>query len=202
MTESAVPVRSGAKLVGFLRTGQVFRDKPSPEQFSRTAERLRALGFADTKRIEQAYYATPVVEPARYQASLGLLAVFSEQLAGISEEIALQQAHDEPVVISRVKKYIREHHAEELSLREVARAVNISASYLCRLFKRTTGINYNQYRAHVRLENARQLLLNPNLRIGEIAYAVGFQSLTQFNRVFKSIVGQSPSEYRATRRIA
>ena len=80
--------------------------------------------------------------------------------------------------------------------------MNISASYLCRLFKKTTGINYNQYRAHVRLENARQLLLKPNLRIGEIAYAVGFQSLTHFNRVFKNAVGQSPTEYRAARRTA
>jgi AraC-like DNA-binding protein len=46
------------------------------------------------------------------------------------------------------------------------------------------------------VEKAKNLLLNPNLRISEIAYEVGFQSLTHFNRVFKKIVRQSPTEYR------
>jgi AraC-like DNA-binding protein len=50
--------------------------------------------------------------------------------------------------------------------------------------------------ARVRLEDARNRLLNPNLRISEIAYDVGFQSLTQFNRTFKRVLGQSPSEFR------
>jgi len=48
----------------------------------------------------------------------------------------------------------------------------------------------------VRLEDAKAQLLNPNRRIGEIAYDVGFQSLTQFNRVFKRVFRQSPTEFR------
>jgi AraC-like DNA-binding protein len=48
----------------------------------------------------------------------------------------------------------------------------------------------------VRIEKAKNLLLNPNLRISEIAYEVGFQSLTHFNRVFRKITGQSPTDYR------
>jgi AraC-like DNA-binding protein len=47
------------------------------------------------------------------------------------------------------------------------------------------------------LEDARNQLLNPNRRVSEIAYDVGFQSLTQFNRTFKRIFGQSPSDFRA-----
>ena len=47
------------------------------------------------------------------------------------------------------------------------------------------------------LSKAKNLLLNPNVRVGEIAYEVGFQSLTHFNRVFKRILGQSPTEYRS-----
>jgi AraC-like DNA-binding protein len=49
----------------------------------------------------------------------------------------------------------------------------------------------------MRLEDARNRLLNPNLRVSEIAYDVGFQSLTQFNRTFKRVFGQSPTEFRA-----
>ena len=47
------------------------------------------------------------------------------------------------------------------------------------------------------MEKAKNLLLNPNLRVSEIAYEVGFQSLTHFNRVFKKIVGESPTYYRS-----
>ena len=47
-----------------------------------------------------------------------------------------------------------------------------------------------------KIEKAKNLLLNPNLRISEVAFAVGFQSLTHFNRVFKRILGQSPTDYR------
>jgi AraC-like DNA-binding protein len=64
------------------------------------------------------------------------------------------------------------------------------------MFKKATGINFTDYLSRVRTERAKNLLLNPNLRVSEIAYEVGFQSLTHFNRVFKRILGQSPTEYR------
>ena len=62
--------------------------------------------------------------------------------------------------------------------------------------KKVTGINFTDYVSRTRIENAKNLLLNPNLRVSEIAYEVGFQSLTHFNRVFKKVIGQSPTEYR------
>ena len=82
-----------------------------------------------------------------------------------------------------------------LSVGQVASAVHTSASYFCRLFKRTTGFNYTEFLSRVRIEKAKNLLLNPNLRVSEIAYDAGFQSLTHFNRVFKRIVGWSPTEH-------
>ena len=76
-------------------------------------------------------------------------------------------------------------------------AVNASTFYFCKMFKKGTGVNFTEYVCRVRIESAKNLLLNPNLRISEIAYEVGFQSLTHFNRVFKKTVGESPTEYRA-----
>ncbi len=57
-------------------------------------------------------------------------------------------------------------------------------------------MNFAHYVCCIRVEKAKNLLLNPNYRISEVAYEVGFQSLTHFNRVFKSVAGQSPTEYR------
>ncbi len=78
----------------------------------------------------------------------------------------------------------------------MARAVNMSAFYFCKMFKKVAGINFTDYLSRVRIERAQNLLLNPNLRVSEIAFEVGFQSLTHFNRVFKKITGQSPTDYR------
>src|ERR1022692_2875295 len=69
-------------------------------------------------------------------------------------------------------------------------------SFVCNLFKKATGLNFTEYLSQVRIEKAKNLLLNPNLRVSEIGYEIGFQSLTHFNRVFKHVLNQSPTEYR------
>lgn len=113
------------------------------------------------------------------------------------KDVSKNGGRAEPVEIWKARKFIEEHSGEELSLRKVARAVNISANYLSEKFKEVTGTKFVDYIAHVRVERARSLLQNSNLRISEIAFAVGFQSLSQFNRVFKNLTGLTPSQYRA-----
>ena len=85
---------------------------------------------------------------------------------------------------------------EELSLADVAKAAGASVFHFCKVFHKATGLKFTDYVARVRLEDARTQLLNPNQRISEIAYDVGFQSLTQFNRLFKRVFGQSPTKFR------
>ena len=59
-----------------------------------------------------------------------------------------------------------------------------------------TGTTFTEFVSRTRIEKAKNLLLNPNLRVSAIAYEVGFQSLTHFNRVFKKVIGESPTVYR------
>ncbi len=198
LTETAVPVRLGEKLVGFLQTGQVFRRKPTAAQFARVARQLAALGpAAPPEELEKAYFHTRVLSPTEHEAVVRLLSVFAQHLAVVSNQLVVRQEHPEPPMVTRAKAYIEEHQAEDLSLGEVARAVHASTFYFCKVFKRATGLNFTEYVSRVRIEKAKNLALNPNLRISEIAFAVGFQSLTHFNRVFKRIVGMSPTAYRA-----
>ena len=107
------------------------------------------------------------------------------------------QNRAEPVEIWKARKFIHEHFDEEISLMTVARFANISPNYLSEKFKRVTGLNFVDYVARARFEKACDLLRDRQLRISEIAFAVGFQSLSQFNRVFKRLSGKSPTEYRA-----
>jgi AraC-like DNA-binding protein len=117
-----------------------------------------------------------------------------------SKRVRLQNGdRAEPVEIWKARKFIEEHSSEELSLNRVAQAVNISGNYLSEKFKNVTGINFVEYVARFRFENACDLLEDIDHRISEIAFAVGFQSLSQFNRVFKKFSGRSPSQYRTVR---
>jgi len=114
-----------------------------------------------------------------------------------SKKIRLQNGdRAEPVEIWKARKFIEEHSSEELSLTRVAQAVNISANYLSEKFKNLTGVNFVEYVARVRFEKACDLLETVDRRISEIAFAVGFQSLSQFNRIFKKLSGTSPTQYR------
>ena len=106
----------------------------------------------------------------------------------------------ESVRIWKARNFIREHAGEELSLTRVAAAANTSANYLSEKFKEATGINFVKYVAQTRYEKAATLLRDGDLRVSEIAFATGFQSLSRFNRVFKKLSGKAPTEYRATAR--
>jgi AraC-like DNA-binding protein len=103
------------------------------------------------------------------------------------------------VRIWKARNYIDGHTGEELSLTRVAKAAETSANYLSEKFKEAVGINFVKYVARARYERAVALLGDVNLRVSEIAFAAGFQSLSQFNRVFKKFSGKSPSEFRAAR---
>jgi len=105
--------------------------------------------------------------------------------------------HAEPARIWKARCFILGHLGEELSLTRVADFVNISPNYLSEEFKRVTGSKFVDYIARTRVEKACELLTISNLRISEIAFEVGFQSLSQFNRAFKRLSGKSPTEYRA-----
>ena len=150
----------------------------------------------ERERMKKAYFATRVMPQSQQDSAATLLKIFAQHLSMLSNQVVVQQENAEPPVITKAKEYIRTHQTEELRLGQVAKAVNTSTFYFCKMFKKVAGVNFTDYLSRVRIEKSKELLLNPNLRISEIAYEVGFQSLTHFNRVFKRILGQSPTDYR------
>lgn len=195
LTDSAVPVKVGNQLIGYLQTGQVATGPLDTSHIKDLRDAARAWG-ADAEEAVDALRRTRQMEPERYQSALSLLEVFAGQLSDLANRMLIQGANREPALIRRAKEYIRQHFDEELSLAKVAQAVNASTFYLCKMFKKSTGLHFTDYISRVRIEHARQRLANPNLRVSEIAYDVGFQSLTHFNRVFRNVMGQSPTQYR------
>ncbi len=197
LCDSAVPVRVGENLIAFLQTGQVLVDRPSPARFRRAARQLVKWGAEiDQRQLEAAYFQTRVVTRKQYEAMLRLLTIFAQHLSTLSNQLMVQTSAAEAPAIARARTLIAERHSEELTLTSVAQSVNMSAFYFCKMFKKATGMTFTDYLARVRIEKVKNLLLNPHLRASEAAYEVGFQSLSQFNRVFRRIVGESTSSYR------
>ena len=198
LCDSAVPVRVGENLVAFLQTGQILLHRPRQSEFKKLTRELIKWGVdTDVKRLEEAYFQTRVLNKKQYEAVLRLLTIFAQHLALMSNQLMVTAGSGESPVMTRAKVYIAEHQNEELSLQQVAGSVNMSAFYFCKIFKRATGLTFTDYVARVRIEKIKNLLLNPHKRISEAAYEAGFQSLSQFNRVFRRVTGQAPTDWRA-----
>jgi AraC-like DNA-binding protein/ligand-binding sensor protein len=197
LCDTAVPVRLGDQLIAFLQTGQVFVRKPTPAQFERSLKLVTNGGPVPNRdELKDIFFQTRVLSPRQYESMVKMLSIFAEHLSILSNQLVVHNQNSEPTAITRAKEFIQDNFSEDLSLGQVAKAVNTSPFYFCKMFKRATGINFTEFVARVRIEKAKNLLLNPNLRISEIAFEVGFQSLTHFNRVFKKVLGRSPTDYR------
>jgi len=198
LTETAVPVPLGDRLIGFLQTGQVFRKEPSERQFQEIVKLVAEWGVdVGYRELREAYFGTRVVPGKQHASVVKLLSIFAQHLSILSNQILIQRDTAESPMIAKAKAFIREHHTERLCLAQVAQFVNTSSCHFCKLFKECTGLNFTDYVSLIRLDDSKTLLLNPHLRVSEIAYQVGFQSLTHFSRVFRNKLGQSPTQYRS-----
>ncbi len=198
LCETAVPVRVGQHVIAFLHTGQVLLQRPDRVKFKRIAATLLTWGAeVDLKKLEEYYLNTRVLTVNQYAALIRLLVDFAAHLASCSSDLILHGQHKESPAIAQARSFIADHSDEDLSLASVARVANMSAPYFSAKFKEVGGINFVDFVARTRVEKARNLFLNPDRRVSEVAFEVGFQSLSQFNRAFRKIAGQSPRESRA-----
>ena len=197
LTDSAVPVKVGDQILGYLSTGQVTLRKLTGDDFRRVVEWLKQGGAqAEWDDLERTFFQTRVLSRQQYEAVLKLLEVFAQHLSLAAEQIITQEMHAEPEMVQKARKFIEEHQGEGLALEDVAKAVNTSTFHFCKMFKRAAGMTFTEYLALIRVGKAKKLLANPQMRISEVAFEAGFSSITHFNRTFRKLTGQSPTHFR------
>ena len=195
--ESCVPIRIGTMTMGLLVAGEVTTHPPSQAKFDGIMTRLYEDGHSfDKARLRRAYFSVHPITRGQYEAFINLLEIFAAHLSLVANRIALHESDSADPAIRRAREYIHSHLEEPLALKEVARRANLSACYFSTKFRDSTGLAFTEYVATARVEKARRLLAIPGMRVSEIAFAVGFQSLTRFNRVFKDMTGCSPTRFR------
>lgn len=98
--------------------------------------------------------------------------------------------------INIVLKYIEENYYKAVSLEKAAEVVGLNPVYLSYLFKKIKKVNFSEYLNEVRLKNAKKLLKDSTLKIGEISEQIGYKDARYFSSLFKKRTGMSPNEYR------
>jgi AraC-like DNA-binding protein len=94
--------------------------------------------------------------------------------------------------------FIHTYYYENLALDEISKVANMSPSYFCRKFKEIYGKNYVKYLTEYRIEKSRQLILESDMSLSEIASRVGINDLSYFSKRFKEHMGLTPNQFRRT----
>lgn len=112
------------------------------------------------------------------------------------EEFINRSMHESRDEVTTVKNYIYQHYAEDLNLETLAEKVYLSSGYLSFIFKKETGMNLNRFIRVFRMEKAKELLCNSNMKVAQISEKVGFANVSYFCRSFREYYGSSPESYR------
>lgn len=99
--------------------------------------------------------------------------------------------------IKKVHEFVQRNFQRKISLDEISNLVNMTAVSFNRFIKKRTGKTFVSYVNSMRISYASRLLLEADLSVGEIAYKCGFNNLANFNRMFKKLKNNTPSEFRA-----
>jgi two-component system response regulator YesN len=122
-----------------------------------------------------------------------------ERFSQIHKRTAARNVPYDSNAISFIIKYLERHYNQDITLRSAAEQIFMNPSYFSTLFKKKTGINFIPYLQKLRIEKSKKLLLNPQYKIYEVATLIGFADEKYFFKVFKSLTGITPNEYRDKR---
>ena len=199
LTELALPIIVGGEHVATLLGGQVLRKKPGDQKAARLFRQLHKWGMhRQLARLKKAYRATPVVTDRQLNGAVRLLALLANQLADFAHRQTLLARRGDAEPVKKAKQFVNAHFAGPVSLRAIAGHVHLSRNHFCKVFKKSAGMTLTEYLSRVRVEKAKALLADSRFRIHEVADRAGFNSLSQFNRVFRRYATLSPTAYRAS----
>ena len=155
------------------------------------------VGIRERQEIHRAMELIPKEQknPGAYHEEYAR-GVLNMLLLLIAREERPEKAPERKSRIGEVIRYIHSHYQEEISLEMLAQMFYVSPYYLCREFKKSTNSTIVRYINVTRIMNAQRKFMETSKNITDISRETGFSNLTHFNRVFKSVTGMGPSQYR------
>lgn len=198
ITRLRLPVRAADSIVAWLTTQPVAVQGGEFQTFDGVSRAMlqNDATAAQVRAAGELYAQTPAVTPTRLKALETLLQVLAAQMSEVAEHLFLEATESEPITVRKAREFITKHLTEAMFLEDVARYAGVSAFHFCKVFKKHTGHTFTSFVNNTRVEHAKKLLMKPRYCVTEVAFDVGFQSLSQFNRSFRRVTSKSPTEYR------
>ena len=195
LVENIIPVFSEGNHIGTLVCGMFLPSPPSEEGFQEFLGHNRHMNL-DPTAARKAYFAAPYLPGQKLDDLMGLMAFFADYVCQMGRRIESLEQAGQPDEFTLAKRYIEDHFREDISLSQVADHVGLSPAYFCDRFGKVIGMNFREYLQQLRIEEARALLAQTDQQVTKIAFACGFNGLTQFNRAFRRRLKCSPTQFR------
>lgn len=143
---------------------------------------------AELSRTCEAFFYAPTVDDMVRQVL--------QKYECILSEMAKKRENQVNFIVASIKRYIESEYTNNISLTEIAEHACLSPTYVSQLFKKETGSNITDYITDLRIECAKTLLCDPQIKLYNVCSRIGFISPAYFSRLFKKHTGMTPSEYR------
>lgn len=198
LSATAVPVRVGSQTIGALVTAAFLPAPPDQQALNRIRHLLSREGIdLPATELAELARATPVILPERLSALVFILQAASEHVATQLDERPAAPAAGLPELAQQVCRIIHADYASPIGVEHLARVLGVSEAHLSRTFHQSTGLRIVEYIARYRIERAHEQLCATRAPVARVAAACGFQSVSQFNRVFRARYGESPRDARS-----
>ncbi len=198
MTSTSVPVRVRGRTVAYLHVGHVFLGKVAKANWGKLKKFLVKQNL-EPEACARDLSAAGRTEPAHYESAVRLLEIFALQLSDSLPSGGVSASYP---AVDKILQMIREDLEGDWTLAKAAGKAKMNPSYFSDTFRKSTGETFTACLARLRTERACRLLESTRLGIGEVAFAAGFRSISQFNRVFKKHKAVSPGQFRLSQSLA
>jgi len=138
------------------------------------------------RQIEAETYKNRIIEQTDPQGNV------IEKLADYVQGSSIRKRN----TIEKALTFIKENYCRPISLNDISAEVMLNPSYFSNLFRESMGISFTKYLTEFRINKAKELMVNPTMRIKEIAGMVGYDDVRYFIKVFRSFTGISPGTYK------
>lgn len=193
-----VPLKHGGEILGYLLAGGYHTENLNPMARNRMRHLLTRMDVPDIEsaltEFEQDTLHLPASKHEALQRWVRLAADASIRSLELTQDATERPL---PTFVTKICTVIQSRYVDPPSLTEAANICGLSEGYFCRAFHQFTGLRFVEYIHAVRVEHVCEFLESTNKSITDIAFLVGFESLSQFNRVFRKLKGKSPRQWRS-----
>lgn len=159
-------------------------------EYAQQAIRLGVLRFLlKPSKIEE-------IKEAITSAVVNLDKLPKREVENLLNEHTYKEIDKPQYLVKQAIEYINQYYNQKLDLQTVADQLYVSTWHLCKVIKKQTGTNFVDLLNNARIENAKRMLLESNIKIYEIAEDVGYADTAYFSKIFKKITQVTPNEYR------